>query len=232
MFCDLVQKKRVELQGQCPARRPVFLRTHGIMKGTITFLEKIPKDLQQGLFGKPGSAHPVYVRYSSDLSDGRPDWMSTIGIGIKIFDVPGEKLVSDNGANTADLLLQNVPFFFVDNAKEMCSFTKASLEGWGDEWVQENSPKTNQLLNDMEKPIRSVFETQLWSVVPFKLGDAGYCKYILPPLPAIRILTTPIFWERIWPVEWLQAPPPLIFIFKKDLWQRNLAMLIWNSITR
>lgn len=179
MFCDLVQRRRVEEGGQCPARRPVFLRTHGIIRGTLSFEENLPADLRYGLLESSGT-HPVYVRYSSDLQDGRPDWMSTIGIGIKIFDVPGEKRVSDDGAGTADLLLQNVPFFFVDNARDMCGFTKASLEGWGDDWIQQNFPKTQDLLDAMAKPIRSVFETSLWSVVPFRLGT-GYCKYILRP---------------------------------------------------
>ena len=180
MFCDLVQKRRVEQQGQCPARRPVFLRTHGIIKGTFIIPNTLPEDLRCGMFASPGS-HPVYVRYSSDLADGRPDWLSTIGIGIKVFEVPGEKVVSDDGAGTADFLLQNVPYFFVDNAKEMCAFTKASLEGWGDDWIQQHAPGTTQLLNNMSKPIRSVFETQLWSVVPFQLGETGFCKYILRP---------------------------------------------------
>ena len=180
MFVTMTQKRRVEEGGQCPARRPVFLRTHGIMKGTIAFLDSIPEAYRHGLFDNAGTTLPVYARYSSDLSDGRPDWMSTIGIGIKIFGVQGEKVVSDDGSHTADLLMQNVPFFFVDTAKDICEFTKASFEGWGDEWVQKNSPKTNELLDQMAKPIRSVFETQLWSVVPFKLGD-GYCKYMLRP---------------------------------------------------
>lgn len=180
MFCDLVQKKRIEEQGQCPARRPVFLRTHGIIKGSFTIPAGLPEELRQGMFVAAGT-HPVYVRYSSDLADGRPDWMSTIGIGIKVFDIPGPKRISDNGAATADFLLQNVPYFFVDNARDMCNFTKASLEGWGDDWIQQNSPKTTELLNNMAKPIRSVFETQLWSVVPFQLGDNSYCKYILRP---------------------------------------------------
>lgn len=179
MFCDLVQKKRVA-QGQCPVRRPVFLRTHGIMKGTFTILDGLPEDLKQGMFKKAGD-FPTYVRYSSDLSDGRPDWMSTIGIGIKVFGIEGEKMVSDDGANTADLLMQNVPFFFVDNASDMCNFTKASLEGWGDDWVRQNAPQTNELLDKMAKPIRSVLETQLWSVVPFMLGLNNHCKYILRP---------------------------------------------------
>jgi hypothetical protein len=180
MFVDMTQKRRVEVGGQCPARRPVFLRTHGILKGTISFAAAMPEAYRHGLFDHAGQTFPVYVRYSSDLSDGRPDWMSTIGIAIKIFGIEGEKVVSDDGAHTADLLLQNVPYFFVDDAKAMCGFTKASFEGWGDEWVAKNSPITNDLLNRMAKPIRSVFETQLWSVVPFKLGD-GYCKYVLRP---------------------------------------------------
>lgn len=179
MFVDMTAKRRVA-EGQCPARRPVFLRTHGIMHGTLTFDANIPGEMQHGLFANPGSTHPVYVRYSSDLSDGRPDWESTIGIGIKIFEVPGQKVVSDDGSGTADLLMQNVPFFFVDNAQQMCEFTKASFEGWGDEWAQRHAPQTNELLDRMAKPIRSVLATNLWSVVPFRLGD-NYCKYMLVP---------------------------------------------------
>lgn len=179
MFVDMVQKKRVAL-GQCPVRRPVFLRTHGIMKGEIEINDKISAALKQGMFAQPGK-HAVYIRYSSDLADGRPDWKSTIGLGIKIFDIKGDKVVSDDGANVADIILQNVPFFFVDNAADFCNFTKASLEGWGDQWVQENSPQTNILLDEMEKPIRSVFGTSVWSVVPFQLGKDNYCKYIVRP---------------------------------------------------
>ena len=183
MFCVMTQERRVELEGQCPARRPVFLRTHGIIEGEIHILDDatIPSTYKHGLFEKKAK-HPVYVRYSSDLADGRPDWKSTIGIGIKIFNV--DKGIAPNSttkkSKTADLLLQNVPNFFVDTAKDMCNFTKASFEGWSEEWIQKNAPKTTQLLNDMEKPILSVFDTSLWSVVPFKLGKS-YCKYIVRP---------------------------------------------------
>lgn len=180
MFVTMTQERRVVELGQCPARRPVFLRTHGIIKGKINILDNIPNQLKHGIWANKGD-HSVYVRYSSDLADGRPDWKSTIGIGIKIFGIPGKKKVSDDGAKTADLLMQNVPYFFVDTARDMCNFTKASFEGWSDEWIQENAPDTNRLLDEMAKPIRSVFETSLWSIVPFKLGDGQYCKYILRP---------------------------------------------------
>lgn len=179
IFVDMVQKKRVK-QGQCPVRRPVFLRTHGIIRGEIEIQDNICADLKQGMFAQSG-CHPVYVRYSSDLADGRPDWKSTIGLGIKIFGIKGNKVVSDDGSNVADLILQNVPYFFVDNAYDFCQFNKASFEGWGDQWVQDNSPQTNNLLDEMQKPIRSVFGTSVWSVVPFKLGEDNYCKYIVRP---------------------------------------------------
>ena len=54
MFCDMVQKKRVE-EGQCPARRPVFLRTHGIISGTVKIFEDLPQKYKQGIFEKGGT---------------------------------------------------------------------------------------------------------------------------------------------------------------------------------
>jgi len=179
IFIDMVQKERVA-QGQCPVRRPVFLRTHGCMRGEIEIHDSISDDLKHGMFEQSGT-HPVYVRYSSDLDDGRPDWKSTIGLGIKIFGINGKKALTDDGANVADLILQNVPYFFVDNAFDFCQFNKASFEGWGEKWVQQNSPDTDILLDEMEKPIRSVFGTSLWSVIPFKLGNDNHCKYIVRP---------------------------------------------------
>ncbi|WP_181389867.1 LodA/GoxA family CTQ-dependent oxidase [Leucothrix pacifica] len=186
MFVDQVQKTRVEKGNQCPARRPVFLRTHGAIKGELVFQDDIPTHLQHGLFANPSRKHPVWLRYSSDLIDGRPDYLSTIGLGIKLFDVPGEKCIDqsnkneEDNAETADLLFQNVPYFFVDTAEDMCGFTQASLEGLGDEWIQKKSPITKKLLKQMQQNVSSVLQTVLWSVIPFKLGN-GYCKYLVKP---------------------------------------------------
>lgn len=177
MFIDQVQKRRVKA-GQCPVRRPVFLKTHGSIKSEITFDENIPEVLRQGIFSHVGKTFETYLHYTSDTQIASPDLKSTIGLGIKIFGMPGEKVVSDNGSNTADLIFQNVQNFFVDNAKDMCSFTKASLEGKGEKWIKENSPRTGEILEEMKKKETSVLEANLWSVVPFKLGD-NYCKYTL-----------------------------------------------------
>lgn len=52
----MVQKERVA-QGQCPVRRPVFLRTHGCMRGEIEIHDNISDDLKHGMFKKSGT-HP------------------------------------------------------------------------------------------------------------------------------------------------------------------------------
>ena len=96
MFVDKVHKIRA---GQCPVRRPVFLRTHGAFKGRIIFDDTIPATFKHGLFDpeyraekqpsktsakkgsrkkKPKSSYPVYIRFSSDLSDSRPDLKSCL----------------------------------------------------------------------------------------------------------------------------------------------------------
>lgn len=179
MFIDRVQKGRVRA-GQCPVRRPVFLKTHGSVKGAISFEKDIPEVLRQGIFSYPGKSFQTYLHYTSDTRVNKPDLKTTIGLGIKIFGMPGEKVVSDNDANTADLIFQNSPNFFVNNAKDMCSFTNASLQGKGDQWIKENSPRTAEILAEMSKKEISVLETKLWSVIPFKLGE-NHCKYILLP---------------------------------------------------
>jgi len=181
MFVDMVQMGRIE-QGQCPARRPVFLRLHGVAHGHLEIVSDLPENLRVGLFSEPTS-YPVWVRYASDIPDGVPDLKSTVGIGIKVFDVPGEKILPpDEQAPTIDLLLQNIDVFFVDDAYDMCEFTKASLTSSEafDAWLSDH-PRTAEILDEMAKVVPSVFETDLWSGIPFRFGDTTFCKYKLVP---------------------------------------------------
>ncbi|NEP46526.1 MAG: hypothetical protein F6K35_47955 [Okeania sp. SIO2H7] len=167
MFVDQTQMGRIE-QGQCPARRPVFARAHGVARGRLEIVSNLDTTLQVGLFSTPGKQYPVWVRYACDpyrYPDDLPDYKSTVGIGIKVFDVPGEKILPpDECAPTMDLLLQNIDIFFVDNAKDMCDFTQI-----GDPWLADH-PRTQEILDEMAKVVPSVFETDLWSSMPFHFG--------------------------------------------------------------
>ena len=181
MFVDQVQYGRIQ-QGQCPARRPVFLRLHGVAHGRFEIVPDLPESLRVGIFGQRES-YPAWVRFSSDIKDSLPDYQSTVGIGIKLFDVVGTKLLSpDEAAPTADFILQNMNVFFVDNAQQMCEFTRASLNTKEDHdaWLAEH-PETDRILKAMKKEVPTVLASEMWSVIPFRFGDKRYCIYKLEP---------------------------------------------------
>lgn len=122
MFVDLVMGSRISA-GQDPVLRPVFLKPHGVAHGTFTVRPDLPEHLRVGLFQH--AEFPAWVRFSSDTLPTLPDLRTTVGIAIKLFDVPGEKLLEpEEDATTHDFLLQNHDVFFVDTARDMCEFTR------------------------------------------------------------------------------------------------------------
>lgn len=174
LFIEKTQKGRIRA-GQCPVRRPVFLRLNGVARGQFEVMPNIPQLLRVGLFSRPES-FPAWVRFSCDIPDGVPDFKATVGMGLKLFGVPGLKSLSpDESAPTLDFLLQNHPVFFVKTARDMCDAFRDFQA-----WILEH-PDTAQVLNDMEKVVPSVLDQELWSVVPYRLGVSGYCKYKVVP---------------------------------------------------
>jgi hypothetical protein len=153
-----------------------------VAHGRFEIVPNLEETLRIGLFGQRLS-YPVWVRYASDIPDGRPDLQSTVGVGIKLFDVDGDKVLPpEEYAPTTDFLLQNIDVFFVDNAYEMCSFTKASLTSSeaAEAWLKDH-PRTQEILNEMNKVVPTVLGTDLWSAMPFHFGDGRFCKYKLEP---------------------------------------------------
>ena len=90
MFVGLVQGGRIK-RGQWPAQRPVFLKPHGVAHGRWEPVPDLPDDLAVGVLALGPLA--AWVRFSSDTVPSQPDLRTTCGIGIKLFGVPGEKLL-------------------------------------------------------------------------------------------------------------------------------------------
>jgi hypothetical protein len=177
MFVGIAQQRRINL-GQRPAERPVFRKLHGVAHGRLDMLPDIPPDLKIGIFAQ--SSLPSWVRFSSDTSPTSPDLQSTLGIGIKLFGVPGPKALGEDG-DTADFIMQNFPVFFVDNAREMCEFTYAGVvEGDYPGYLAQH-PKTARLLDEMQKVEGSVLTTTYWALLPFAAGAGPAVKYQLLP---------------------------------------------------
>ncbi|HEX8429987.1 MAG TPA: hypothetical protein VF625_01825, partial [Longimicrobium sp.] len=179
MFVDYAQGRTIAA-GRDPATRPVFLRLHGAAHGVFQLRPDLPEELRVGVFAQRDE-YPVWVRFSSDLQPAAPDLKGTMGIGIKLFGVHGEKIMSpDQEAITHDFILQNHDVFFVDTATDMCEFTCAALNGQGDQY-ERGHPITAQVLAEMEKVEPTVLGSPYWSVLPSAFGAGRYVKYKLEP---------------------------------------------------
>jgi len=171
LFVDQFQMKQIAT-GEVPATRPVFRRTHGVAHGTFVVRPDLPPELRVGVFAQK-SEYPMWVRFSSDIQPGKPDYRGgPAGIGIKLFGVEGPKVMEpDQDATTQDFILQSFPIFFVDNAAEMCEISRGGNP----------NPKSDQILDEMDRPVESVLETPYWGVLPTRFGADQYCKYKMEP---------------------------------------------------
>ena len=188
MFVNQVEVGRIA-KGQSPALRPVFLKPHGVAAGTFRINADLPPELKVGVFA--GSEYPCWVRFSSDTSPTSTDYQSTCGIGIKLFDVPGKKILGLPDDVTFDFILQNFPVFFVDTARDMCEFTRAGVVGGDYQPYLDKHPETARLLDEMTKPVGSVLGIDYWSGVPFAFGPGKFVKYKLEPTKPIAPPTRP-----------------------------------------
>ena len=178
MFVGMVEAGRIGA-GQCPALRPVFLKPHGIVHGIFRVVPNLPEDLKIGIFCE--SEYAAWVRFSSDTLPTLGDYASTLGVGIKLFGVRGEKIFGEPGDATFDFILQNMDVFFVNTAKDMCEFTQAGVVGGSYDSYLAAHPETARILNDMAKPVGSVLASPYWSGLPFAFGPDRFVKYKLEP---------------------------------------------------
>ncbi|EMF4708278.1 catalase family protein [Providencia stuartii] len=173
MFVDEIQVGRIVNENQTPARRAAFVKQHGVVHGTFKVLDNLPSKYQVGIF-RPGASYPMWARYSSDIATNAPDLNSTVGIGIKLFDVPGGKVFGQG--TTVDFILQNTQVFFAKDAEEMAEFKQAAMAGKLPEFLQTH-PELAAVLDSMSKRVDSLLTEPLWSCVPFKFGENNYCKF-------------------------------------------------------
>ncbi|MFB6456758.1 hypothetical protein ACE38W_15910 [Chitinophaga sp. Hz27] len=190
MFIDMIQFPRA-LDGQCPVRRPVFSKQHGMVKATFVVNKELPTNRRIGVFKY--DQLDAWVRFSSDTKSGLGDLKTTIGIGIKLFGVEGKKLLeSESNALTADFILQNHDVFFVNTAKDMCEFTYAGVVLRDYDSYLKDHEDTAKILNEMQKLEPSVTTAIYGSCLPYAFGNDDYVKYKLvpinvppgPPIPA------------------------------------------------
>jgi hypothetical protein len=184
IFVERVLGQRLAA-GQSPAQRPVFLKPHGVARGRFTVRPDLPPDLRIGVFA--GQSYAAVVRFSSDTQPGKPDLGTTCGVALKLFDVPGEKLL-EPAATTHDFLLQNHDVFFVDTARDFAEMMTAGIVGGDFAPYFAAHPAAKEIIAAMAQPLASVAATEYWSVLPFRFGADRHVKYKLEPVAAVAAL--------------------------------------------
>ncbi|MFK0151583.1 catalase family protein [Streptomyces sp. NPDC090493] len=116
------EKKALEsprVEGAGRAVRGVHAKSFGLVKAEIQILHNVPPAYAQGIYAEPGR-HGALMRFSSAATHMGTDVQLGPGLGcaIKIFDVPGPKLVTDEpDSTTFDLVLKNHTMFIANTAR-------------------------------------------------------------------------------------------------------------------
>lgn len=189
MFVDIVMGRRLD-RGQSPALRPVFRKTHGVAGGLFRIRKDLPAEMRVGIFCH--DEFPARMRFSSDTSPSTPDARTTLGLGIKLFGVPGKKLLHSDAA-TCDFLAQNHPVFFVDTARDMCEFTRAGVVEGNYRPYLDAHPITDRILSEMSKVEPSVLGSTYWGLLPHSFGSGRFAKYKL--VPRFDSAPQPVAWD-------------------------------------
>lgn len=176
MFVRMTQEKRIRL-GQVPAERSVFRKLHGVAYGRFEVSQRLDPQLRVGIFAY--RSLDAWMRFSSDTAPTSPDLGSTLGIGIKLFGVRDSNGLGES-KGTADIVMQNFPRFFVQDAEAMCEFTYAGVVLRDYEVYLSKHPETRAVLDAMSKTEGSVLTTTYWAILPFRLGEE-IVKYKLKP---------------------------------------------------
>ncbi len=159
------------------ARRDAHPKAHGCVTATLALDARLPAELTGGII-QPSASYDAVVRFSNgspdpNASDTNGD---TRGMAIKLFGVPGDKLLSDPGNPDAqDFILISSPFFFINSARNYTRFFQAvdsgsllrlaavpTYLGW------QGSVNAFHMLR---QKIANPLDTRYWSVVPSQLGE-------------------------------------------------------------
>jgi len=175
--------RRKFVRGQT-ARRDVHSKGHGCVAAKFVVEKNLEKDLAKGVF-IPGKAYDAIIRFSNAAEDSdRPDYQGDgRGMAIKLFGVPGKKLLDyEKDAKTQDFIMVSHPVFPIDDLSDYLfmmlvvnsdSFITKLFRPILIPWAL-GLKGTFNALDTTSKTIDNPLNTRYWSMVPYQLGtEAG-----------------------------------------------------------
>jgi hypothetical protein len=182
-------------EGSGRAVRGAHAKTFGVVKAEVQILRNVPPAYAQGIYAKPGR-HGALIRFSSASNHLGPDATlgGVLGCAMKMFDVPGSKLVEDEpDSATFDLVLKNNPIFIANTAKHYLVIQEIGINA--PQYLARGKTGFHELLRDYltgkgtfeqsdwaweelfafvklsQTPVRNPLLTTFWSMAAFRHGD-------------------------------------------------------------
>ncbi len=187
---DAVLESSLESQKEKgPNLRQVHAKSHGLVSGKFIVESNLPENCKVGVFSTP-SEYEVLIRFSNgsspkELGVFKPDTEGDArGLAIKLQNVSGEKVPSDED-NTQDFTLLNHHSFFLPDVEgyvNLDKFFKARDAGEAPdpELVEKLKPSLAILNEITNKVIGNPLFIQYWSTTPYKLGS-NFIKFSVKP---------------------------------------------------
>lgn len=210
-------KRRYNAKNQ-PPLRGVHPKDHGCVEALFTVSPKLPAALRVGAFS-PGVAYRAAIRFSNAAPLVTPDTPlepipgapagtpqirahGSRGMAIKLYDVPGERLLPKDGELSQDFLMINQPVFAFANVEDYEALSLAIKEDdsrGGDFFARLQSPdqavkaraatsrgiiaRIKGLVKPpFQPPPMSPLDNRYFSAAPFLFGKGRVMKFSAVPV--------------------------------------------------
>ena len=170
-------------------QRYVHGKSVAALKAELTVDLDLPAEFRHGIFRDGGRSYPAWIRLSNSAQHPAPDKkLDARGFAIKLMDVDGESLLSQEGSvSTQDFVLLSRPTFFNRDTKEFLEFTRA-VNGSNLRlvkvlrvlWFFLTHPAVFFTGLDAAKRYGNLLGIQFWSTTPYRLGELAV-KYSIKP---------------------------------------------------
>ncbi|MCL4206040.1 MAG: catalase family protein [Pirellulaceae bacterium] len=127
-----VEQMKRRYAGDSPVKRGVHPKDHGCVMATFRVLDALPKELQVGVFAKPGREYQAWIRFSNASvrvgDDSSAAAHGSRGMAIKLMKVEGTRLVEKDEPLTQDFLMVNHPVFAFANVEDYAVLSEVLLK--------------------------------------------------------------------------------------------------------
>jgi hypothetical protein len=177
-----LKAKIVEQYPSGPMRRDAHPKMHGVVKAEFIVEPGLPKELQVGVFSRPGT-YRAWIRFSNANATAQADNERDLrGMAIKLMGVPGAKLLEqEKDEQTQDFLLVTASAFLARDVEEFDAFV-ACMDGnlWAKIVFFLFHLRFLWNVFKSMKQCANVLQTRYWSTTPYAFGDTA-AKYSAIP---------------------------------------------------